>query len=406
MWYFSLNMPFQPIFIIVSLILLEIYVYQGIKTIIQKSSVRKVYLGITTTFYIIISYFLFDFKVQNISIIFSMAMIFLLPKVLITLFLLLDDILRFGQFIINKITKTTHHYPERRKFLGQLSLGLSALLSGLVVDGIIWGKYRHTLRKIKLKFENLPKSFEGYTIVQISDVHSGSFNNPSKLQHAIDLINEQNADLVLFTGDMVNNYAEEFEPFIPLFSQIKAKDGKFSVLGNHDYGIYARWDNILEKHQNVPKLIKFQKEAGFEVLRNEHRVLEKNGETIYLLGVENWGEPPFPQFGDLDKASKGLPEDTIKILMSHDPTHFDRIVKHHPANIQLTLSGHTHGMQFGIDLKNVKWSPVQYRYSKWADLYKSNGKYLYINRGFGVLGFHGRVGIYPEITLIELQNKV
>lgn len=153
----------------------------------------------------------------------------------------------------------------------------------------------------------------------------------------------------------------------------------------------------------MPNLIQYQKEASFEVLRNEHKILEKNGEKIYLLGVENWGEPPFPQYGDLDKASANIPTDAVKILMSHDPTHFDHIVKHHPANVQLTLSGHTHGMQFGIDLGNIKWSPVKYRYPKWADLYESMGKYLYVNRGFGVIGFHGRVGIAPEITLIELE---
>ena len=202
---------------------------------------------------------------------------------------------------------------------------------------------------------------------------------------------------------MVNNYASEFQPFIPLFSSIQAKDGKFSVLGNHDYGDYGEWTSKEEKAQNIPNLIQFQKQAGFEMLRNEHRIIEKNGEKLYILGVENWGEKPFPQYGDLNKAAAGIPIDAAKILMSHDPTHFDAVVKKHPANVQLTLSGHTHGMQFGLDLKNVRWSPVQYRYKKWADLYESEGKNLYVNRGFGVIGFPGRVGIEPEITLFELS---
>ena len=251
--------------------------------------------------------------------------------------------------------------------------------------------------------KNLPSNFKGYKIVQISDVHSGSFQDPKNLQHAIDLINQQNADLVLFTGDMVNNYADEFIPFIDLFSQIKGKDGKFAVLGNHDYGEYGVWKNIDERKNNIPKLIENEKKAGFEMLRNEHRIIERNGEKLYILGVENWGIPPFPQFGDLNKASEGVPAEACKILMSHDPSHFDAVVKKHPVDVQLTMSGHTHGMQFGIDLKNFKWSPVKFKYPKWADLYESEGKYLYVNRGFGVIGYPGRVGVLPEITVFELS---
>ncbi len=329
-------------------------------------------------------------------------MIFLTPKILGGIILFIDDFIRLGQYFLKYFISKDSHFPERRKFMSVLAIGSTAILAGLVVDGIIWGKFRHRVKKIKLRFPNLPNSFKGYKIIQISDVHSGSFPNPQKLQHAINLINQQNPDLVLFTGDMVNNYAEEFKPFIQLFSQIKAKDGKFSVLGNHDYGLYGTWKTSEEQMQNVPNLIKYQKEARFEMLRNEHKIIERNGEKIYLVGVENWGEPPFPQFGNLDKATKGIPTEMVKILMSHDPTHFDAIVKTHPSNIQLTLSGHTHGMQFGVDLGNIKWSPIQYRYKKWADLYQSIDKYLYVNRGFGVIGFNGRVGIYPEITLIEL----
>lgn len=254
-----------------------------------------------------------------------------------------------------------------------------------------------------MKFPDLPESFKGYKIIQISDVHSGSFSDPGKLQHAVELINEQNPDLVLFTGDMVNNVADEFKPFIPLFSKIKAKDGKFAVLGNHDYADYVTWASLDAKKKNLDTLIDYEKQAGFDMLRNEHRVIEKNGEKLYILGVENWGLKPFPQFGRIDDALKGVPESAAKILMSHDPTHFDYVVKKHPGNIHLTLSGHTHGMQFGLDLKNVKWSPVQYRYPKWADLYESEGKLLYVNRGFGVLGYPGRVGVLPEITLFELS---
>jgi hypothetical protein len=343
-----------------------------------------------------------DRNPQRMQILASLFCIFILPKLFILLFLLVDDILRLLQFGFQYATDNNSHYPERRKFLSIMGLGLAGVFSALFIDGLAFGKYRHKVRRVKLKIANLPVSFKGYKIIQISDVHSGSFQHPGKLQHAIDLINEQNADLVLFTGDLVNTYSEEFKPFIPLFKSIKSKDGKFSVFGNHDYGDYTTWKSIHDKQNNLERLEDYEKAAGFDLLKNEHRVIEKNGEKLYILGVENWGLPPFPQYGDLDKAVENVPNDAVKILMSHDPTHFDEVVKKHPSNVILTLSGHTHGMQFGLDLKNIKWSPVQYRYSKWADLYESEGKYLYVNRGFGVLGFPGRVGVLPEITLFEL----
>lgn len=395
-------MQINFIWILGGFLLLELYIYQEIKHLLANYSYRLLYTSITFIIYSILIYFIFNLNEKNFSTFFSLAMIFLMPKILGGIILFIDDFIRLVQYFSKYFIPKDSYFPERRKFMSVLAIGSTAILTGLVIDGIIWGKFRHRVRKIKLNFPNLPNSFKGYKIIQISDVHSGSFPNPQKLQHAINLINQQNPDLVLFTGDMVNNYAEEFKPFIQLFSQIKAKDGKFSVLGNHDYGLYGTWETPQEQMQNVPNLINYQKESGFEMLRNEHRIIERNGEKICLLGVENWGEPPFPQFGDLDKATKGIPTEMVKILMSHDLTHFDAIVKTHPSNIQLTLSGHTHGMQFGIDLGNIKWSPAQYRYKKWADLYQSMDKYLYVNRGFGVIGFNGRVGIYPEITLIEL----
>ena len=395
-------MQINFIWILGGFLLLELYIYQEIKHLLANYSYRLLYTSITFIIYSILIYFIFNLNEKNFSTFFSLAMIFLMPKILGGIILFIDDFIRLVQYFSKYFIPKDSYFPERRKFMSVLAIGSTAILTGLVIDGIIWGKFRHRVRKIKLNFPNLPNSFKGYKIIQISDVHSGSFPNPQKLQHAINLINQQNPDLVLFTGDMVNNYAEEFKPFIQLFSQIKAKDGKFSVLGNHDYGLYGTWKTSEEQMQNVPNLIKYQKEARFEMLRNEHKIIERNGEKIYLVGVENWGEPPFPQFGNLDKATKGIPTEMVKILMSHDPTHFDAIVKTHPSNIQLTLSGHTHGMQFGVDLGNIKWSPIQYRYKKWADLYQSIDKYLYVNRGFGVIGFNGRVGIYPEITLIEL----
>ncbi|MFZ4927808.1 metallophosphoesterase [Chryseobacterium sp. Mn2064] len=387
---------------------LEVYIYQAIRTLTDNSWIRIGYWVISLAVYAIFAYEVTHYQRSDKSmaraqIMISLFLIFILPKIFVVLFLLIDDIVRLGGYLIGFAKPTENFFPERRKFLSLVGLGMSGVLSALFIDGITFGKYRHKVRRVRVNFNNLPKSFKGYKIVQISDVHSGSFSDPSKLQHAIDLINEQNPDLVLFTGDMVNNVAEEFKPFIPLFSKIKAKDGKFAVLGNHDYGDYVNWESPKAKKDNLDTLIDYEKQAGFDMLRNEHRVIEKNGEKLYILGVENWGLKPFPQFGKIDDALKGVPESATKILMSHDPTHFDYVVKKHSGNIHLTLSGHTHGMQFGLDLKNVKWSPVQYRYPKWADLYESEGKLLYVNRGFGVLGYPGRVGVLPEITLFELS---
>ena len=387
--------------------IIEIYVYQAIRNITTNNYIRIGYWVFTLLAYGIILYWILTFNRasrdhQQIQLMVSAMMIFVLPKLLSVIFLLIGDFTRFVEFGFKYFTAKENYFPERRKFISTTALAAAGIFSALVIDGIIFGKYRHTVRKVKLRFKNLPESFKGYKIVQISDVHSGSFFNPQKLQKAIDLINEQDADVVLFTGDMVNNYADEFKPFIPLFKSIKAKDGKFSILGNHDYGDYGAWNSREEKAQNIPTLKNYQAEAGFKLLRNENIALEKNGEKIYLLGVENWGIKPFPQYGDLDKALKGVPEDAIKVLMSHDPTHFDEVVKKHKTHVHLTLSGHTHGMQFGLDLKNIKWSPVKFKYKKWADLYESEGKYLYVNRGFGVIAYPGRVGINPEITVIEL----
>ncbi|QQV01373.1 MULTISPECIES: metallophosphoesterase [Chryseobacterium] len=389
-------------------ILLEIYVYQAIRTLTDNSWIRWSYILLYLFIYGLFTYEILNFQrsdrdATRAHIISILFLVFIIPKLFVILFLLVDDIFRIGSYLAGFTHESENFFPERRKFLSLMGLGLGGVLSALFIDGAAFGKYRHKVRKVRVKIANLPKSFKGYKIIQISDVHSGSFDNPDKLAHAIDLINEQKPDLVLFTGDMVNNVADEFKPFIQLFSKISAKDGKFSVLGNHDYGDYVTWKSLDEKKNNLQTLIDYQKEAGFDMLRNEHRIIEKNGEKLYILGVENWGLKPFPQFGKLDEALENVPIKAAKILMSHDPTHFDFVVKKHPANIHLTLSGHTHGMQFGLDLKNIKWSPVQYRYPKWADLYESEGKLLYVNRGFGVLGYPGRVGVLPEITLLELS---
>ena len=267
------------------------------------------------------------------------------------------------------------------------------------------GKYNFKVRKKTLYFSDLPDSFDGTTITQISDIHSGSFDDKEKIEYAIDLINEQQSDLVLFTGDIVNTHAKEMEPWIDTFKKIyNPKLGKYSVLGNHDYGEYFDWDSNEAKQQNFDAIKDLHRQINFDLLLNRNVTITKGNDSIKLVGVENWGRH-FKKAGDLKMASKGLKKEDFKILMSHDPSHWDAEVQHHEDHYHLTLSGHTHGFQFGIEIPGwIKWSPVQYVYKQWAGLYENAGKYIYVNRGFGFHAYPGRVGIMPEITVIELKK--
>ncbi|NNK20624.1 MAG: metallophosphoesterase, partial [Flavobacteriaceae bacterium] len=266
--------------------------------------------------------------------------------------------------------------------------------------------YNFQVLTYDLEFEDLPDAFHNYQITQISDIHSGSFDNRKKIEYAVNLINEQESDVILFTGDMVNNMALEMEPWKALFSTLRAKDGKFSILGNHDYGDYMQWDTPSLKEQNLNVLKDMQAEMGFDLLLNEHRYLQKGEDKLALLGVENWGRGGFKKAGDLKKAVEGIEKNDFKILMSHDPSHWEDVVIHDDYHYHLTLSGHTHGMQFGIEIPGwVKWSPVKWRYKYWAGIYEELGQYINVNRGFGFLGYPGRVGIWPEISVIRLKKK-
>ncbi len=271
--------------------------------------------------------------------------------------------------------------------------------------GVTKGKYQYSVEKVKLEFNHLPSSFDGLRIVQISDIHAGSFDNIEKVRAGIEKINKLKPDIVLFTGDLVNAEKDEIDPYISLFSEIKATYGKFAVLGNHDYyGTYSRekqsateayWNDFFKKYEAM----------GFQLLNNTHQKIYIGNEYINIVGVENWGGGKwFPKYGDLEKATAGLTSDDFNILMSHDPTHWDEKVLKHPIKMDITLSGHTHGFQFGVNLPGIKWSPAMYRYPRWMGLYKEKDSYLYVNRGFGFLGYPGRVGMLPEITLIELQR--
>ncbi len=312
----------------------------------------------------------------------------------------------FGGFILFGVPAMVYLIPglifqfseiEYFKIIGWiLSFGL---FLGILF-GIFYGRWNWKTHRIQLSFPHFPDELESLKVVQISDIHVGSFfNNHSKVNKAIDMINSLDADYVFFTGDLVNNTASEMDGWEHVFSRIQAKKGKYSILGNHDYGDYVRWEQDSHKTENLQQLIEKHREIGFTPLLNKSVQLEKD---IWLLGVENWGKAPFRQSGKLDHTLNGVPDSALKILLSHDPSHFDIQVL--DTNIDLTLSGHTHGMQFGIERFGIKWSPVSLRYKKWAGLYREGNQYLYVNRGFGYLGFPGRVGIYPEITEITISK--
>jgi len=345
------------------------------------------------------------------SIAFSLIVLFYVPKLIIGITLLGEDIFRLSSYIFNTFIKASNTGNTidygRRKFISQLALGLAAIPFASILYGVFKGKYNFKVLKYTLHFEDLPEAFDGYQLTQISDIHSGSFDNVEKVEYAIDLINEQKSDVILFTGDMVNNKADEMKPYIDIFKKLKAIDGLYSVLGNHDYGDYIRWKSEDDKRQNLEDLKSLQKDIGFNLLLNENRFIEKSEQRIALIGVENWGKGGFKKAGDLKKASENVNAKDFKILMTHDPSHWEAEVVDDAYHYHLTLSGHTHGMQFGIEIPGwFKWSPVKWRYKQWAGIYEKLGQYINVNRGFGYLAFPGRVGIWPEVTVITLKKGV
>jgi predicted MPP superfamily phosphohydrolase len=338
----------------------------------------------------------------------GLLLLVLLPKFLMAFILFIEDIYRLFVGTSNyfsNYSKDATFFPQRRKFVSQIALGLAAIPFASLIYGMTFGKYNFKVIKQRLYFPDLPDAFDGFTITQISDVHSGSFDNPDKINYAIDLVNEQNSDMILFTGDIVNTHAKEMHPWIDTFKRIKEhKYGKFSVLGNHDYGEYVTWPSQEAKEENFKAIKDLYGKIDFKLLLNEHTFIEKGEDKIALVGVENWGNN-FKKAGDINLASANLTKDDFKILMSHDPSHWEYEVKNHEKNFHLTLSGHTHGMQFGIEIPGYfKWSLVQYVYKQWAGLYENKGRYVYVNRGFGFHAYPGRVGIMPEITVIELKK--
>ncbi len=400
---------FSVIYVVAS-----VYAFQIFKTVTKSSWLQYAYILLTV---VILGNFIYKFNfgegahtgftvAKSYAVGFSLAM--LVFNLVAVIFVFSEDIVRLITGVYFRLTgeKKVFNLPERRRFLSLIALGIASLPFGALLYGMYRGKYNFKVLKYDLEFDDLPKNFEGYKITQISDIHSGSFDNREKISYAIDLINEQQSDVLLFTGDMVNNKAEEMYPWKDLFGKLSAKDGKFSVLGNHDYGDYVQWDTEKLKKENLEDLKNLQKEMGFDLLLNESRYLKRGENKIALVGVENWGKGGFKKAGNLKKAASNVAKSDFKILMSHDPSHWEQKVIHDDYHYHLTLSGHTHGMQFGIEIPGwFKWSPVKWRYKYWAGIYKEMGQYINVNRGFGYIGYPGRVGIWPEITVITLRSK-
>ena len=409
-------MVFRFLILITCWLIIDVYVFQSIKSITSNTLFYWIYWVLDILIIVLILYFALSGKFANgpskyTSWIMGIMMVILVPKIVVLPFLFIDDLLRIIQFLVQHSIRLFSNnnsvidFASRRKIISQIALGIAAVPFFSTIYGILKGKYDYRVHKVSLYFKDLPSAFDGFKLVQLSDIHAGSFDNRDAVQKGIRLTNAQQGDLFLFTGDLVNNKAEEMYPWIEDFKQLKGKYGSFSILGNHDYGDYIKWENESEKSENLEKLKVVHKKLGYHLMLNETIYIEKEGAKIALIGVENWGKKGFVKHGDLDKAVESVDNKLFKILLSHDPSHWEAVTLNHDKFIHLTLSGHTHGMQFGIEIPGFKWSPSQYIYKQWAGLYKHAEKYIYVNRGFGFLGFPGRVGILPEITVIELRKK-
>lgn len=387
------------LFILFLFIVGDFYFFQAFITVAKSSVFQSIYwcLDLLLLLGVFALFFLrkagHEIQRSATSLITAFLIVFI-PKLIAIPFLLLED-----------LTRIFRSFPPRSILLSEIVLLFAVLVVLIIFFGLTRGHYFYRVREEILSFPDLPEAFNGFKITQLSDIHSGSLSDRRRVRKGIELANAQNSDLILFTGDLVNNRASEMEPWVSEFNRLQAPFGKFSVLGNHDYGDYVQWDSVESKISNLNRLKEIHHEMGFKLLLNESIAIEKQGDRISIIGVENWGKGGFHQYGDLAKATIGLNKDAFKILMSHDPSHWDHVTLGHDQHVHLTLAGHTHGMQFGIELFGFKWSPIQYFYKEWAGLYQKHGKYLYVNRGFGFHGLRGRIGVWPEITVVTLRKS-
>jgi len=404
-----INMILRWIIFIFVMLALQWYSFQAVKTVFKSQWIQWIY--ITVSLIVVLQFIIGIIFESGFNYIFPSLLILVIFQLIIIPFVFIEDITRLFIYSFDYLRSSFNDgkvvgLVERRKFISQFAILIASIPVSALLIGVFWGKYNFKIIKHQLTFNNLPDDFDDFTIVHVSDFHMGSFTNIEKVKYGFDLIQKQNADLILFTGDMVNNLASELDSWKEIIARLSAKYGKYSVLGNHDYGDYTSWDSEDDKIENFNKLKNTQREMGFQLLLNESISIEKNNSKIDLVGVENWGNG-FKKKGDLDKALSNSKINSFKILMSHDPSHWEEVVLNHNQHIDLTLSGHTHGMQFGIEIPGlIKWSPAKYKYKHWAGVYTEKNKIINVNRGFGVLAYPGRVGIYPEITVLKLKKSI
>jgi predicted MPP superfamily phosphohydrolase len=405
---------------IILLLTLDLYVYQGIRTISAgyklpiRLAIQVVYwtlTGITVGVVLVSGVIKFGFQGRIFKYLFTpFSFIQYISKLFFALFLLVDDIIRlakwsFGKWVVRQNTDLLLNTGlTRSEFLVQAGAIVAALPLFTLSYGIMSGAHDYRIRRVKVKLPNLPSNFHGLKIGQLSDIHSGSFFSKSAVKRGVAMFMAEKPDIIFFTGDLVNDQAEEVKEYIDIFSQIKAPLGVYSTLGNHDYGDYMTWPSLEAKRQNLLDVCKAHELLGWRLLMNEHKIIERGGDQLAIIGIENWGMGRFTKYGRLARAYQGTKDIPVKLLLSHDPSHWDAEVRPFFSDIDLTFAGHTHGFQFGIELGSFKWSPVQYVYKQWAGLYRTDSQYLYVNRGFGYIGYPGRIGILPELTILELEK--
>ncbi len=412
----------------VILLLIDWYVFQAVKTVSQSASestqriITFIYWGFTglsLLLYVVMQLLPPDSVSRTTrTLLWAVIAIPYFSKVFAVIFLLVDDLLRFFRWLVSLFYKpeireavedtTRKTIPATDSIPRSEFLAKAALVAGAVplvgfTYGILSGAHDYRVRRVKLALKNLPSGFNGMTIAQISDVHSGSFFNKTAVRGGVDLLLKQKPDLVFFTGDLVNSTADEVNDYIDVFNKIKAPMGVYSTLGNHDYGTYVQWPSAAAKQQNLNNLMAAHKLLGWNLMMDENKILEQHGDKIALIGVQNLGFGPAAlRMGNLAKAYKGAEEYPVKLLLSHDPTHWDAEVRPNYSDIDVMFAGHTHGAQVGVEVGSMKWSPAQYFYKQWAGLYEEGNQRLYVNRGYGYIGYPGRIGILPEITIFEL----
>jgi len=395
-------------------LLLDFYVFQVVRQLTSDSSMlsRRLWFSIywvvsVTALIGVFFYSQLDSQTYKALKVFIISFFFsnLIAKLFAGLVLLGDDLRRGIMWLAQFLPSSTEEVSRSRSdFVAKSALIAGAVPLATISFGIISGAHDYRVRKKTITFKNLPKEFDGLRLGQLSDIHTGSFFNKTAVEGGVDMLNNEKPDLICFTGDLVNNQSEEARDYLDIFKKLKADLGVYSVMGNHDYGDYSSWSSPEAKSRDVSNLHDMHRYMGWDLLLNENRKITVSGQDIALLGNENWGNGRFSKYGDLAKTYAGTQESPFKILMSHDPSHWDAQIRPDFKDIDITLSGHTHGMQFGVEIGNFRWSPAKFIYEQWADLYQKGDQYLYVNRGFGFIGYPGRIGILPEITILELKR--